>query len=196
MYMIMCRARGTGREKRKVSLFQNSLTFARVLHNTPLSSEACLVVCVSRLQIQFQFAIHTKIYQERVWRAQVRFSRGAPLNALDTALVSTVQHTSAGDTMQRREDDASTCHASRARSDSPHSSRLHQRNSCSHYSHCRHVDVKSLLQIQHALVVDATLFTADEHVDPELRAKMCAVALRGIDHLLLDGRNRELALRE
>lgn len=74
--------------------------------------------------------------------------------------------------------------------------RLHQRNSCSHYSHCRHVDVKSLLQIQHALVVDATLFTADEHVDPELRAKMCAVALRGIDHLLLDGRNRELALRE
>ena len=55
MYMIMCRARGTGREKRKVSLFQNSLTFARVLHNTPLSTEACLVVCVSRLQIQFQF---------------------------------------------------------------------------------------------------------------------------------------------
>ena len=37
---------------------------------------------------------------------------------------------------------------------------------------------------------------ADEHVDPELRAKMCAVALRGMDHLLLDGRNRELALRE
>ena len=132
MYMIMCRARGTGREKRKVSLFQNSLTFARVLHNTPLSTEACLVVCVSRLQIQFQF---TPKYQERVWRAQVRFSRGAPLNAPDTALVSTVQHTSAGDTMQRREDDASTCHASRARSDSPHSSADYIKETPAHTIH-------------------------------------------------------------